>query len=328
MAEHDSYVDQGDFVSGMADTVQALNDLTNAMAQTPERHGMLPSAAARAMSDIAEEARFAKLFGDDWPKPVSDTHSFGGMTLVAAADYGHSYAALFSAGQERAPVFGHLPLARSALEASIVSSWLNDPRIDTIERVKRGMCEQLYSAWETKRLRIEGDEKSTALDASLRRAAAAYGWTVADSRGKPKVDGTVRPSNSARIAEILTGNSEQRLGRVQWSFLSAVSHVTWYGIVQGIVEPPDPAVGVGQSIAKVGTASLSVNAQSICLLRALRYAGHARFTLMGWQDDEAWADALRQAENHERALLAWMRSALEARETQVRDSQASAEAGA
>jgi hypothetical protein len=92
--------------------------------------------------------------------------------------------------------------------------------------------------------------------------------------------------------------------------------VTLWALVQGIVEPPPADVNVGPSIAMIGTSGRSVNAQSICLLRALGYAGNARFTYMGWQEDEVWIDALRQAENHERALLAWMRALLAAEEGQ------------
>ena len=128
-------VDPPAFIARMADTVAAMRGLCSAIASGPARHGNLPSAAANvAMSDLQAEARFAERFGEDWLGPVRDTQTFGGMTLVAASDYGQCYAELYTG--DRAPVYGHLVLARAGLEACVISSWLNDPRIDTMERIK------------------------------------------------------------------------------------------------------------------------------------------------------------------------------------------------
>ncbi|MGH8994917.1 MAG: hypothetical protein ACRDYB_02605 [Acidimicrobiales bacterium] len=221
---------------------------------------------------------------------------------MAASDYGHCYASLFGASQEQAPIYGHLAIARAGLEACVVSSWLNEPRIETVERVKRALCELIYSAWEVKRLELEGDDKTAELLASLMRITDTLGWTLSDDRGKPRLDATRRPSVPLRIAEILVGDRRREIGKVQWSYSSSVIHVTWYGIRQAVVEGPSDEVGIGPSIAMVGTQSKAVNARSSCLLRTLRYAGTARRTLMGWIDDR-WTEACRQAENHENALL-------------------------
>ena len=55
----------------------------------------------------------------------------------------------------------------------------------------------------------------------------------------------------------------------------------------------------------IGTESNAVNTQSLCLLRALRHAGTARFTMMGWLDDD-WNEAAQQSATHELALLKWI----------------------
>lgn len=109
-----------------------------------------------AIDEIAAEARG---FGThtDWDGPIRDTHSFGGTTLFAASDYARSFAELFAAG--RTPVHGHLSLARSTLETSVVAAWLNDPAVDPGERVRHGLCEQLYNASELVRLGLEPDAK-------------------------------------------------------------------------------------------------------------------------------------------------------------------------
>lgn len=302
MTDQEGYVDQPAFVRGMAETVATLRTLSQAIADAPNDHGHNPWDPSRAMSDLFAEADLQRRCGDDWLTPVKDAHTFGGMTLMAASDYGHCYASLFDTGLERAPVYGHLAIARAGLEACIVSSWLNEPGIETVERVKRALCELIYSAWEVKRLELEGDDKTTELLASLMRISESFGWTLSDDRGKPKLDTTRRPSIPRRIAEIVVGDRRREIGKVQWSYLSSVIHVTWYGLRQAVVEGPSDEAGVGPSIAMVGTEARAVNAQSVCLLRMLRYAGAARFTLMGWADEE-WIDACRQAESHENSLL-------------------------
>jgi hypothetical protein len=47
---------------------------------------------------------------------------------------------------------------------------------------------------------------------------------------------------------------------------------------------------------------LSVRAQAVCVLRALRKAADARFVLMGWADDD-WRSACARAEQHELVLM-------------------------
>ena len=146
------------FVAGMAETVSAMRELCRAAGDASGRHGHQPSARSVAMADIAREARYIAMWGDNWPTPVQDAHTFGGMTLTAATDFGLCYADLFDG--ERAPVYGHLALARAGLEACVVSSWLTDPRSDTEERLKRALCEQIYSGWEMRRLSIDEGQAS------------------------------------------------------------------------------------------------------------------------------------------------------------------------
>jgi hypothetical protein len=102
-----------------------------------------------------------------------------------------------------------------------------------------------------------------------------------------------------------TGGQARDLGKVQWSYLSSVMHVTWYGISQAVVEGPAEPGGLGPSMALVGMESKAVNTQSLCLLRCLRQAGAARMTMMGWLDDD-WVAAEHASKAHENALLGWI----------------------
>ncbi|HUB73510.1 MAG TPA: hypothetical protein VL979_05695 [Solirubrobacteraceae bacterium] len=273
-----------------------MHDFADAVGEGAGRHGHQPSASSRAMEEIAVEAQFAAR-SDGWQEPIRDTHTFGGMTLTAATDFARSFAVLLDA--DSTPVYGHLVVARSVFDACVVAAWLNDPKADATERIKRGLCEQLYSAMELVRLRLE-DDAAERRDFWKARAAA-LGWTVKVANNKPVIDGTSRPSVPKGLSELLVGDAEARIGRAQWSYLSSVSHVTWYGLRQAITSAaPSPAPSAG--LASYGTTSSSVRAQAVCVLRALRKAADARFVFMGWADDD-WRAASARAEQHEIALM-------------------------
>ena len=183
----------------------------------------------------------------------------------------------------------------------MVAAWLNDPDLGVPQRIKRGLCEQLYSATELVRLKFEADPK-VRLD-HWKAVAAQLGWSATQDQGKPVVDGERRPSIQSGIARLLGDDAEAQIGRVRWSYLSAVSHVTWYGLRQALSDPPTEQAVAAPSLVAVGTTSSSVRAQAACILVALRKAATSTFTLMGWADAE-WEAACRRAAAHERALIA------------------------
>ncbi len=285
-----------EFRQALAPTIGAVHGLADAVGERAERHGHQPSASSRAMEEIAVEATFAKR-SEGWREPIRETHTFGGMTLAAAADFARSFVVLLDA--DSTPVYGHLVVARSVFDACVVAAWLNDPKADATERVKRGLCEQLYSAMELVRLRLQ-DDAAEYRDAWKARAAA-LGWTANVSSNKPVIDGTSRPSVPKGLSELLVDDGDARIGRAQWSYLSSVSHVTWYGIREALPSTAPPP-GIAPSPVSYGTASSSVRAQAVCVLRALRKAADARFVLMGWADDD-WRAASARAEQHEITLM-------------------------
>jgi len=79
-------------------------------------------------------------------------------------------------------------------------------------------------------------------------------------------------------------------------------------LARHLVRPPQaitsaaPSPATGSGVASYGTTSLSVTAQAVCVLRALRKAADARFVLMGWADDD-WRSACAPAEQHELVLM-------------------------
>jgi hypothetical protein len=290
-------VDADEFRDAMAPVAEALNALVRAVEATGPRHGDLPGPESEAMNELASEDEYRARSG--WQNPMADTHSFGSMTLWAAADYVRSFASTL--GGERPSIHGHLALARDALEASVVSFWLNERGIAYDERVRRGLSEVIYSAAEVKRLGL-----TDSADAKLTEVEGwcdGFGWGLRMAGRLPVVDGTKRRSVPEGIRRLLVVDEEARLGRLLWNRLSAVTHVTWWGLTWALNLVNAPVGdGSGFTTVSVGTDSSKVLLQALCILRALRVVATERFALMGWLDAE-WEAERQAADQYELALL-------------------------
>jgi hypothetical protein len=296
-------VDAAEFRRWMDPTVQELMAFTLAVDDVVSRP---PAAYSQAMGELAAEEEYRRK--SSWQNPISDSHMVGAMTLRAVADYVRTFAEAFNAN--RPPVYGHLVVARSALEASVVSAWLNEPNIAYLERVKRGMCELLYSANEVERLELPPSDRSVA---AIKADATNFGWEARVDRGRPVVDGTKRPSVGDGITQLLVEDSQAKLGRLLWNRLSAVTHATWWGL-QWVLDLPEDKPDSRFANVSMGTDSGEVALQAFCILKALRVAATQRITLWGWNDDEQWQAACHQAEVHEDSLFTHHRGALAQRQ--------------
>ena len=102
---------------------------------------------------------------------------------------------------------------------------------------------------------------------------------------------------------MLVTNEESRLGDLECSRLSAVSHVTWFGLQWGLMLDDSTAnIATGLATVPAGTDFSAVCLQAFCIVKALREAATARFTLMGWLDEE-WETASRQIQELEPFLV-------------------------
>jgi hypothetical protein len=112
-----------------------------------------------------------------------------------------------------------------------------------------------------------------------------------------------RPSMPDGITRLLVRDSDAKIGKLLWSRLSAVSHVTYFGLQSAMLfGDVTPSLSPGVKIVPVGTNSSSVFLVAFCVVRALREAATARFALMGWEDD-AWTAAHKRAAQIENALF-------------------------
>jgi hypothetical protein len=290
----------------MTPVISGMVNFTTAVIAAAPRHGDIAWAGSPAMAELSDEPGYAGRSG--WDAPFGDTHLLGSLTLRAATDYVRMFAEAFSAST--APLYGHLVLSRAALEASVVCWWLSEPSVARDERVKRGLSEYVYSAVEEQRLKLAADAWDH-VKLTLERSTR-LGWAVADfesnpwkkkSRGTPRVDGVTRPSVPAGIARLLTDDETSRIGKFQWSRLSAVIHVTYFGLRSAmLIQDSTPNPISLQAQVPIGTDATSVYLQAVCVLKALRRTADARFALMGWRDEE-WNTAAAVAEKLEKDLL-------------------------
>lgn len=248
------------------------------------------------MSELAEEPTHGAR--SLWEGPVTDTHGFGALTLKAATDYVHAMADLFDTSHP--PLYAHLTLARAALESTVVSAWLSEPGITGVERIKRGLCEMLYSAKEVDELKLDarGSERVTFWS----EVADAFGWTVT-GRMKPTIDGARRPRVSDGILELTGGEDGSRVGDLLYSRLSAVDHVTWFGLTSVFdVDAAEHDGYSGMAAVPLMVDGAKVSAYTYYVVKALHSAADKRFMLMGW-GDELWREAEGSADELERRLL-------------------------
>jgi hypothetical protein len=291
-----------EFRNALAPLVTFLREFTGAIHAVGERHGRNPWAESPATKELADDADYGARCG--WDGPITNTHAMGGLTLTAATDYVRSFAEVLAA--DRPPTYGHLVLARAALESSVVCVWLNEDGIARDERVKRGLSEYIYAVVEEERLGLQDD---TTVVVDLIAHAAALGWGVTDrndktwthkSRGNPKIDGVSRPSTGPAITRLLVDNAQAKIGKMEWSRLSAVTHVTFFGLRWAFMGHSSSSGYVAST--HVGTDLHAVYLQAFCIIKALRQAATARFALMGWADDE-WHGIVSNAVQHEIALV-------------------------
>src|ERR1039458_3381890 len=93
-APADGQVGPLEFRQVLAPVVDAVREMTAAILTMPERHHHQPAADSRAMAELAAEQQRYRSW-TSWDAPLTDTHTFGGITLLAACDYANAFAALF-----------------------------------------------------------------------------------------------------------------------------------------------------------------------------------------------------------------------------------------
>lgn len=113
--------------------------------------------------------------------------------------------------------------------------------------------------------------------------ARSFGCTPNLSRSRPIIDGTKRPRLSDGIVKLAGSAENSGIGGPLFSRLSAVDHMTWFGLQWAMhLDEATADESSRTATAAIGADGVQVSAIGFYLVRAVRAAATARFELMGW----------------------------------------------
>jgi hypothetical protein len=240
-----------------------------------------PDIDSTAMRELDAQMAYAGAW-DSHPVDTAYTHI--GLLMTAGEDAMLAFADLVTA--DRTPTYSYLPVARAGIEWLALAHWLSEPEIGVRERVRRSLNERIASAYEQSRL-PSGANPEPERQARLLEATH-LGYTMTQSKkGRLRALAPERPSITAHVQRVLGGD---RLGQLVYSYLSAISHGTLWGLVQR-AEPLDP-----NATGPVVTAGLAVSSDDIAMLAVALITAHITafggyVKLLGW-DMLEWRDAV------------------------------------
>jgi hypothetical protein len=240
-----------------------------------------PAAVSEAMGELAEQDRYAGVW-DHTPIDTANTHI--ALLLTAGEDAMRTFAAAILA--EHTPVYAYIPLTRNGLECLALAHWLDAPGIGVRERIRRSLNERIASAAEQAKLGGALNPEPGRQQRLLQ--AEALGYEITKGRHMFKHFAPQRPTITAHVKRVL-GHDE--LGRVLYSYTSAISHGTIWGLVERIEAPDDPGPVVRAGVA-ITSSNIGLMAAALVMAHASAYGGFIEH--MGW-DEPRWRAALERA---------------------------------
>jgi hypothetical protein len=242
-----------------------------------------PTADSAAMAELAEQANYAGVW-DDTPVDTAQTHIC--LLLTAGEDAMRTFASAIIA--ERTPLYAYIPLARAGLEYLALAAWLGEPGIGVRERVRRSLNERIASAYERSRLPVGLNPEPDRQRRLLRAAKLGYKTTSA-KRHRFKHFAPARPTSTDHVKRVL---EQADLGHIVYSYTSAISHGTIWGLIERAEAPsdePGPVVRAGLSIS---SSNIGIAASVLMIAHVRAYGGYIKD--MGW-DEPRWRDAVARA---------------------------------
>jgi hypothetical protein len=198
-----------------------------------------PTADSAAMAELAEQSNYAGVW-DNTPVDTARTHIC--LLLTAGEDAMRTFASTIIA--ERTPLYAYIPLARAGLEYLALAAWLGEPGIGVRERVRRSLNERIASAYEQSRLPVGLNPEPDRQRRLLSAAKLGYKTTSA-KRHRFKHFAPARPTITDHVKRVL---EQADLGHVVYSYTSAISHGTIWGLIERAEAPsdePGPVVRAG-----------------------------------------------------------------------------------
>lgn len=237
--------------------------------------GASPTADSLAMREIASQYRFSGRWG---PTPVEYAYSMGALKRANAVDC--SWAVLRITDRDPAPLFAHAVLARSVLENAASAYWLLEPGIGVEERIRRVLNERMYSErqkLESGMLSDDEVDRAKATMESILGEAQSRGWATSGRDRNRYLGSAGRPGFRTLVKNVF---HSVELGAAFYSYYSAITHGTQYGLVQSFArDAMDPV----RMIVPLKVEPMDViQAVGACIL-AMSNSLEAERALKGWE---------------------------------------------
>jgi hypothetical protein len=224
---------------------------------------------------------------------------------------------------EQTPLYAYVPLGRSALECLAMAHWLGEPGIGARERVRRSINERIASAWEQSRLPGSMDPEPDRRQRLLGASEKGYELTKS-AKGRFRVLAPERKTITQLVQRVLGGDDHDPLGKVLYSYASAVSHGVLWGLVQRVDLPADATGPVVSAVMSHSSESIATMASALVIAHKRAFGGFAGH--MGWEINE-WAAAVERADTTIKAFLRAHRRASPALEEPAPEWQLSGAGG-
>lgn len=245
-----------------------------------------PSADSAAMDELADQASLAGVWDST---PIDTAHTHIGLLLTAGEDAMGTFASVIMLDQT--PIYSYVPIARAGIECLALAHWLGEPGIGAKERVRRSLNERLSSAYEQSRL-PGGLNPEPGRQARLLEATALGFQKTKSKRARLTCFAPEPPTITRHIRRVL---EDEEVGTLMYSYMSAVSHGTIWGLIERAETPPEPWVG------PVATAAITISSKNIAGLAVALVLAHFNafggyLEHVGWDTSE-WASARAFAAN-------------------------------
>ncbi|MCE9623741.1 MAG: hypothetical protein K8R99_15485 [Actinomycetia bacterium] len=278
MAEQPKYVSNETFARAVAPTATLLTDLLAVgyrdFRMQKDNGRSRPAAASEASDEITAQNDYAGVWDTH---PIDTAYSHIGVLFTAAEDSMRAFTSIIVGLPT--PIYAYVPITRAALECLALAHWLCEPGVGVKERVRRSLNERIESAYQQSLLPAELNPEPERQARILK--AETLGFTPTKSKkGRLKVFAPASPTVTHRVKAVL---GDDVSGQVAYSYASAISHGTLWGLVM----PARPEPGTEPVVtAPLVISSDSIATQAVIIARAYIAAYDSLITVMGWTDRE------------------------------------------
>jgi hypothetical protein len=230
--------------------------MADAGVELPTSEPLDPTLGQRLRDTLARAVELEKTFEEQHQLPVqassplrrdeavgnaASVFNTASVATVGALDHLRALYQIVAGDLKRfpLPVFSHYTLARAAYEPALLTLWLLDPEVDSVERIGRGYAAQLRSLEDMRKFQRDAGMTGEAANAGalyqrLFDAARAVGYVSVDSDGKEWL--TPRVPDMVRLFNLY--DQQTAVGMPAWlyRFLSGHAHGREWVMLHGASE--------------------------------------------------------------------------------------------